>query len=162
MRYLGIIPFSLVVATGAGFGYPSSCMLKSKLHTHGGFPGGTVGKESTCQCRRHMRHGFDSWVRKISWRREWQPIPVFLPGEVRGQRSLAGPSPWGHRVRHSWTHALEHTHIYTHWLLLLLLRSHFSCVPTLCDPIDGSPHWLVTCYYSLCFISFTTCLDKSD
>ena len=29
-----------------------------------------------------------------SWRREWQPTPVFLPGEFRGQRSLAICSPW--------------------------------------------------------------------
>ena len=33
----------------------------------------------------------------ISWRRKWQPTPVFLPGESHGQRSLAGHSPWGHR-----------------------------------------------------------------
>ena len=32
---------------------------------------------------------------KIFWRREWQPTPVFLPGELHGQRSLAGYSPWG-------------------------------------------------------------------
>ena len=32
-----------------------------------------------------------------SWRREWQPAPVFLPGESQGQRSLAGYSPWGHK-----------------------------------------------------------------
>ena len=25
----------------------------------------------------------------------WQPIPVFLPEECHGQRSLAGSSPWG-------------------------------------------------------------------
>ena len=31
------------------------------------------------------------------WRREWQPTPVFLPGEFHGQRSLASYSPWGHR-----------------------------------------------------------------
>ena len=30
-----------------------------------GIPGDTSGKESTCQCRRHMRCGFDPWVRKI-------------------------------------------------------------------------------------------------
>ena len=29
------------------------------------------------------------------WRRAWQPTPVFLPGESRGQRSLVGYSPWG-------------------------------------------------------------------
>ena len=30
--------------------------------------------------------------------KEWQPTPVFLPGESRGQRSLVGYSPWGHSV----------------------------------------------------------------
>ena len=29
--------------------------------------------------------------------KEWQPTPVFLPGEFHGQRSLAGYSPWSHR-----------------------------------------------------------------
>ena len=33
------------------------------------------------------------WVRKIPWRREWLHIPVFLPEESHGQRSLAGYSP---------------------------------------------------------------------
>ena len=42
------------------------------------------------------RPRLDSWVRKIPWRRKWQPTPVFLPGESHGQRSLAGYSPWGH------------------------------------------------------------------
>ena len=34
------------------------------------FPGGTSGKEPTCQCTRHKRHGFHPWVRKIPWRME--------------------------------------------------------------------------------------------
>ena len=38
---------------------------------------------------------FDPWVRKIPWRTEWLPTPVFLPGEPNGQRSLMGYSPWG-------------------------------------------------------------------
>ena len=54
------------------------------------------GKESACQCRRGKRHRFNLWVGKIPWRRAWQPIPVFLPGESHGQRSLAGYSPRGH------------------------------------------------------------------
>ena len=33
------------------------------------------GKEFTCQCRRCKRPGFDPWVRKIPWRRAWQPTP---------------------------------------------------------------------------------------
>ena len=32
---------------------------------------------------------------RLSWRREWQPTPVFLPGEFHGERSLAGYSSWG-------------------------------------------------------------------
>ena len=32
--------------------------------------------------------------------RKWQPTPVFLPRKSRGQRSLAGYSPWGCEVRH--------------------------------------------------------------
>ena len=37
------------------------------------------GEEPAGQCRRHKRHGFDAWVRKIPCRRAWQPTPVFLP-----------------------------------------------------------------------------------
>ena len=49
----------------------------------------------------NRRQKFDPWVGKIAWRREWQPTPVFLPGESNGQRNLMGYSPWGHkRVRH--------------------------------------------------------------
>ena len=39
----------------------------------------------------------------ISWRRAWQPTPVFLPGESYGQRNMAGYSPWGCRVGHHWS-----------------------------------------------------------
>ena len=35
---------------------------------------------------------FDLWVGKIPWRREWQPISVFLPGKSHGRRSLVGYS----------------------------------------------------------------------
>jgi len=42
-----------------------------------GFPGGTSGKERAYQYGRHKRHKFNPWVRKIPWRRAWQPTPVF-------------------------------------------------------------------------------------
>ena len=48
-------------------------------------------------CLQCGRPGFDPCVGKISWRRKWQPTPVFLPGRFRGRRSLAGYSPWGHK-----------------------------------------------------------------
>ena len=56
---------------------------------------------------------FEPWVRKIPWRREWLPTPVFLPGESHRQRSLVSYSPWDRKESHmtEWlTHT--HTHIY--------------------------------------------------
>ena len=41
------------------------------------------------------------------WRRKWQPIPVFLPEESHGQRSLGGQGPWGHRESDT-TEVTEH------------------------------------------------------
>ena len=49
------------------------------------------GEESACNAR------FDPWGRKIPWRREWQPTPVFLPEEFHGQMSLVGNSLWGYK-----------------------------------------------------------------
>ena len=43
------------------------------------------------------RSRFDPSVRKIHWRREWLPTPVFLPGKLHGQRNPMGYSLWGHK-----------------------------------------------------------------
>ena len=62
---------------------------------HVSFPGG-----SDLQCSRLVlmqEIGFNAWVRKIPWRKEWLPNPVFLPGAFHRQRSLVGYSPWGSR-----------------------------------------------------------------
>ena len=47
---------------------------------------------------------FDPWVRKIPWRREWHPPPVFL-WENPMERSLAGYSPQGRKSRTRLSHA---------------------------------------------------------
>ena len=61
------------------FSHKATYMIQGSLFSHG-----SVVKESTCGGRSCMRLWFDSWVGKMSWRRKWQPTPVFLPGE----------SPW--------------------------------------------------------------------
>ena len=71
------------------------------INRYAGFPAGLVGKEFACNAGDTDRCGFDAWVGKIPWRRKWPPTPAFLPGEFREQRSLAGYSPGGHRVRHN-------------------------------------------------------------
>ena len=58
------------------------------FNTLKGFPGGSDGKESAYSA---VGPGFDPW------RKEWIPIPVLLPGEFHGQRSVAGHSSWGRK-----------------------------------------------------------------
>ena len=75
-----------------------------------GIPTWLSRKESTCWCRRCRRRRLDPWVRKNPWRRKWQLTPVFLPGESRGQRSLAGYSPWAHKESDLTERLSMHTH----------------------------------------------------
>ena len=82
-----------------------------------GLPRWLSGNESACQCRRCV---FDPWVGKIPWRRTWLPTPVFLPGKVRGQRSLAGYRPWGHKELD--TTKLSHARVSTYII--------FICIPS--------------------------------
>ena len=58
--------------------------------TYNGLPRWLSGKESACQAG-------NSGSIPGSGRSpgEWQPTPVFLPGEFHRQRRLAGYSPWG-------------------------------------------------------------------
>ena len=88
------------------------------------------GKEPAFQCRRCKRWGFDPWVRKIPWRRAWQPTPVILPGESHEQMNLVGYSPIGsRRVRHDWSNLAQHRLIWS--------EVAQPCL-TLWDPMDCS------------------------
>ena len=68
--------------------------------------GSSDGKESACNV--------ETWVRSLgledTLEKEWLPTPVFLPGESHGQKSLAGYSPWHHRIRHEWLSMHESTY----------------------------------------------------
>ena len=68
-------------------------------------------KIPVCQCRRHKRCRFNTWVKKIPCSRKWQPTPVFLPGEFHGPRSLTGYNPWGCKESNT-TEATEHALIF--------------------------------------------------
>ena len=61
--------------------------------------------KNVMQC---WRPRFNPWVGKTPRRREWQPTPVFLPGNFHWQGSLTGYSPWG-RKESDTTQWLTHT-----------------------------------------------------
>ena len=60
----------------------ASVVIYHLLNLRRTFPSGASGKELICKCRRQKRCGFNPWIGKIPWRREWLPTPVFLPGRI--------------------------------------------------------------------------------
>ena len=64
----------------------------SFLLEYNGFPGGSDGKESDCDVG---DPGLIPGSGRSPGEKKRHPIPVFLPGEFHGQRSLVGYSPWG-------------------------------------------------------------------
>ena len=91
------------------------------IHTTPGLPRWLSGKESACQFSRCKRCRFSHWVRKIPWRRKWQPTPVLLPGKLHGQRSLVDYSSQGrkeldmteHARMHAWPRYFSKTYLFT-------------------------------------------------
>ena len=68
-------------------------------HLHCSWECKLVWASQMAQRLKHLPAIWETWVRslvrKIPWRRKWQPTPVFLPGESHGWRSLVGYSPRG-------------------------------------------------------------------
>ena len=88
---------------------------------HGILQAGILELGAILFCR---RSGFNPWVGKILWRREWLPTPVFLPGEFHGHRILAGYSLWGHkRVRHQ---SVTNTFTFTFFIVIIQIKKEKS------------------------------------
>ena len=64
------------------------------MHPHGGAVVNNLSANSGDARDEGLIH---PWVWKAPWRKEWQPTPVFFPGELHGQKSLVGYSPQGHK-----------------------------------------------------------------
>ena len=72
-----------------------------------GFPGGSVGKKSACNAGNAGRCKFGPQVRKIPWRRKWEPTPIFLPGRILWTEEPGGLRRVSESDR---TEVTEHTH----------------------------------------------------
>ena len=75
------------------------------------------------------RPGFDLWIKKIPWIKEWQPTPVFLPEESHGQKSLAGYSPWDRKKSNTTERQTLSLLTFLPAFVLLCPNSHFG-LPT--------------------------------
>ena len=120
-----------------------------------GFPGGTSGKEPACQCRRHKRHMFNTWVRK-------NPLEEGT-AVILHYSCLENPMDKGawratvHRVAQSWT-----------WLKRL--STHARCSEHESIIICSSPclqsfgictqkwnHWIIRWFYAWFFERLSSC-----
>ena len=83
-------------------------MLHSELGSihHRGFPGGSVGIESACQCRRLRRHGFDLWLGRSLGGGHGSPLQYSC---LENLMDRGGYSPWGGKELEM-TEATECTH----------------------------------------------------
>ena len=75
-KLFSIVSVTIYIPTNNVGRFSSPAFIICRLFSD--FPGGTNGKESSCQCRRCQRGRFDPWVGKIPWSRKWQPTPVFF------------------------------------------------------------------------------------
>ena len=131
--------------------YTHTTHTHTHTHTHTQASQVMLGvKELSCQCRRCERHRrrFSPWVRKILWRRAWQPNPEFLPGESHGQRSLVGYSPLGfHRVGHELSD-LARIHVCV--CVCIYIYIYIQIISPILFPID-TWHLIDTWYKLLAF-----------
>ena len=92
-----------------------------------GLPCGTSGKEPSCQCWICKRCGFDPWVGKIPWRREWRPLHYFCLTIPWTEKSGRLQSTGSRRIRHSWSDlACRHAQCHLIHLFLWLCSSGFT------------------------------------
>ena len=85
----------------------------------------------------------ENWVQSLGledpWRRKWQPIPVFLPGESQGRRSHQGCYLWG-RTESDTTEATFRPHSLPPSITSSLLpRSSPFLLPPPCPPLPSPP-----------------------
>ena len=132
----------------------ASCRWREQGRPWGGRQTGEVSLHTPA-----LSFAVPTWVGKNLWRRAWQPIPVFLPGEFCGQNSLVGCSPWS-RKESDTTEQLTHTHTHTHTPVLGQCQAwdHERSRWALCC-LDSLSQPVYTCCCSLPFSETISCRE---
>ena len=94
------------------------------------------------QCRSLRRHGFNPCIRKIPWRRAWQPTLVFLPENPMDKGAWPGYSPQRHKE-------LDTNKVTQHALI-----QHWEFSSVLCEIVDGREFGLEGMHVCKWLISF--------
>ena len=114
------------------------------------FPGGTVGKESTCQCQSCKQSGFDPWDEKIPWSRKQQPLQHSCLENSTARGAWQGNSPWSPKC---WPWPSTHTCIPVNYISTIkcqIIKKHevfkepwiLSGLSICGLPLCGLPWWL--------------------
>ena len=106
---------------------------------------------------------FDPWLSKILWRRQWQPILVFLPGEFHGQRSLGGLQSMGSQSQTQlsdihFLHFHKNEHLYPLWKFSYSLKG--GPMKSIYKLQVKKPHIVIFQYLKeFAFLNFQTCVS---
>ena len=104
-----------------------------------GFPG-----DSAINCLQCRRLRIDPWVKKIPWRREWQPIPIILAQRI--PRTEEADSPWGCKSQSWLTNQQQKQQTSITWnLSFSFWVTSFSII--ISGSIHVAAHWIVSFFY---------------
>ena len=102
------------------------CLLSKISKIHWCFQSNSLVGQMVKNLSAMQETRFYPCVGKISWRRKWQPTPVFLPGKSHGWRSLVGYSSWGRKELEAFD-CVDHNKL---WKILKEMRipDHLTCL----------------------------------
>ena len=99
----------------------------------------------------------------MHWKRQWQPTPVFLPGESQGRRHLVGCHLWG-RTESDTTEATQQQQQQQQWLMMLSIVGHLyislrNVYSNFCPFFNCVVFLLLSCRSSLYILDITSSSD---
>ena len=142
-----------------------SVLNATGLYSSKGFPGSSDGEESTFNAGLlSLNAGLIPGLGRSPGVREWQPTPVFLPGEFHGQRCLAGYCPWGCKESDTTEQIILSFSYTSQWFKWFIKKNHPLHLNFIQTPLF--PKSYNQCFFLLCLlrhlVSLMCCLTHSN